>query len=121
MYTLKINSLDTNRLLEHVKEHHSVFMFASCSEIYGDAETIPTPESSWGRVNPAGVRSSYFYPNKRKKDPGTDWSTSSNVTSRTASVVVVFPPVAIGLTEADNFCTNLLLRSPQMTIRIFIS
>ena len=57
MYTLKINSLDTNRLLEHVKEHHSVFMF----EIYGDAETIPTPESSWGRVNPAGVRSSYFF------------------------------------------------------------
>lgn len=74
-------------------------MFASSSEIYGDAETIPTPESSWGRVNPAGVRSSYFY-------PGTDWSTSSNVTSRTASVVVVFPPVAIGLTEADNSCTN---------------
>src|SRR5918996_1718857 len=57
--TLKVNSLDTIRLLEYAKEHHSVFMFSSSSEIYGDAEIVPTPESSWGRVNPVGARSSY--------------------------------------------------------------
>jgi UDP-glucuronate decarboxylase len=57
--TLKVNSLDTIRLLEYAKEHHSVFMFSSSSEVYGDAEIVPTPESSWGRVNPVGVRSSY--------------------------------------------------------------
>lgn len=57
--TLKVNSLDTIRLLEYAKEHHSVFMLASSSEVYGDAEIVPTPESSWGRVNPVGVRSSY--------------------------------------------------------------
>jgi UDP-glucuronate decarboxylase len=57
--TLKVNSLDTIRLLEYAKEHHSVFMFSSSSEIYGDAEIVPTSESSWGRVNPVGIRSSY--------------------------------------------------------------
>jgi UDP-glucuronate decarboxylase len=57
--TLKVNSLDTIRLLEYAKEHHSVFMFSSSSEVYGDAEIVPTPESSWGRVNPVGFRSSY--------------------------------------------------------------
>jgi UDP-glucuronate decarboxylase len=57
--TLKVNSLDTIRLLEYAKEHHSVFMLSSSSEVYGDAEIVPTPESSWGRVNPVGVRSSY--------------------------------------------------------------
>jgi len=32
---------------------------ASTSEVYGDPETHPQPESYWGRVNPVGVRSCY--------------------------------------------------------------
>ena len=32
---------------------------ASTSEIYGDPETHPQPESYWGRVNPIGIRSCY--------------------------------------------------------------
>jgi UDP-glucuronate decarboxylase len=32
---------------------------ASTSEVYGDPETHPQPESYWGRVNPIGVRSCY--------------------------------------------------------------
>jgi UDP-glucuronate decarboxylase len=57
--TLKVNSLDTVRLLDYAKNHKSLFMYASSSEIYGNADIIPTPESSWGRVNPVGIRSSY--------------------------------------------------------------
>ena len=34
-------------------------MFASTSEVYGDTEVIPTPESYWGKVNPVGPRSCY--------------------------------------------------------------
>jgi UDP-glucuronate decarboxylase len=34
-------------------------LFASTSEVYGDAEVIPTPESYWGKVNPIGPRSCY--------------------------------------------------------------
>ncbi len=32
---------------------------ASTSEIYGDPEIHPQPESYWGRVNPIGIRSCY--------------------------------------------------------------
>ncbi len=32
---------------------------ASTSEVYGDPEVHPQPESYWGRVNPTGVRSCY--------------------------------------------------------------
>jgi UDP-glucuronate decarboxylase len=32
---------------------------ASTSEVYGDPETHPQPESYWGRVNPIGIRSCY--------------------------------------------------------------
>jgi UDP-glucuronate decarboxylase len=34
-------------------------LFASTSEVYGDAEVVPTPESYWGKVNPIGPRSCY--------------------------------------------------------------
>ncbi len=32
---------------------------ASTSEVYGDPEVSPQPESYWGRVNPIGIRSCY--------------------------------------------------------------
>ena len=32
---------------------------ASTSEVYGDPDTHPQPESYWGRVNPIGIRSGY--------------------------------------------------------------
>jgi len=32
---------------------------ASTSEVYGDPEVHPQPESYWGRVNPTGIRSCY--------------------------------------------------------------
>ena len=34
-------------------------MLASTSEVYGDPEVHPQPESYWGHVNPIGPRSCY--------------------------------------------------------------
>ena len=34
-------------------------MQASTSEVYGDPEVHPQPESYWGKVNPIGIRSCY--------------------------------------------------------------
>ena len=33
--------------------------FSSTSEVYGNTEIIPTPETYWGKVNPIGPRSCY--------------------------------------------------------------
>jgi len=34
-------------------------LYMSSSEVYGDPEIVPTPETYWGRVNPVGLRSCY--------------------------------------------------------------
>jgi UDP-glucuronate decarboxylase len=48
-----INMLDLARRLE------AKILQASTSEVYGDPEVHPQPESYWGRVNPIGPRSCY--------------------------------------------------------------
>ena len=57
--TLNANSLGTLRLLKKASKDNSTFVYASSSEIYGDAKVIPTPESYYGNVNPVGLRSCY--------------------------------------------------------------
>jgi UDP-glucuronate decarboxylase len=57
--TLLANSLGTHNMLEIARKHESRILFASTSEVYGDAKVVPTPESYWGNVNPVGVRSCY--------------------------------------------------------------
>jgi len=59
--TWQVNTLGTQRLLDWI-HHHSPstkFLFASTSEVYGDPQIHPQPESYWGNVNPNGVRSCY--------------------------------------------------------------
>ena len=53
------NSVGTRILLELARKNKARFIFASSSEIYGDPEVIPTPETYVGRVNSMGPRSPY--------------------------------------------------------------
>ena len=57
--TLQASSFGTANMAELARRNDSVLLFASTSEVYGDAEIIPTPESYWGKVNPVGPRSCY--------------------------------------------------------------
>jgi len=57
--TLLVGSVGTLRLLDLAKEHGARFLLASTSEVYGDPEEHPQPESYWGNVNPIGPRSVY--------------------------------------------------------------
>jgi UDP-glucuronate decarboxylase len=57
--TLKANSLGTLRILEKAVRDNSTVVYASSSEVYGDASIIPTPETYYGHVNPIGPRSCY--------------------------------------------------------------
>jgi UDP-glucuronate decarboxylase len=57
--TLKVNSLGTLSMLELARLHDATFLFSSTSEIYGDSELVPTPETYFGKVNPMGEMSSY--------------------------------------------------------------
>jgi UDP-glucuronate decarboxylase len=57
--TLTANSQGTQNTLELARKCNAVLVYASTSEVYGDAEEIPTRESYWGKVNPIGPRSCY--------------------------------------------------------------
>lgn len=46
-------------MLGLAKRLRATILQASTSEVYGDPEVHPQPESYWGRVNPIGVRSCY--------------------------------------------------------------
>ena len=57
--TLKVGALGTHKALGLAKEKGAIFMLASTSEVYGDPDVSPQPESYWGRVNPIGPRGVY--------------------------------------------------------------
>jgi UDP-glucuronate decarboxylase len=57
--TLQANSVGSLNMLELASKHHAKILLASTSEVYGDAQVVPTPETYWGNVNPVGVRSCY--------------------------------------------------------------
>ena len=57
--TLQTSALGTENMAELARKNDALLLFASTSEVYGDAEVVPTPESYWGKVNPIGPRSCY--------------------------------------------------------------
>jgi len=58
--TLRTNSLGSANMAELARKQDATILFASTSEVYGDAEVVSTPETYWGNVNPVGSRACYF-------------------------------------------------------------
>ncbi|WP_457599790.1 UDP-glucuronic acid decarboxylase family protein [Hydrogenivirga sp.] len=59
IHTMKVDSLGTLHTLGLAKLKGARYVFASTSEIYGNPEVHPQPETYWGNVNPIGPRSVY--------------------------------------------------------------
>jgi dTDP-glucose 4,6-dehydratase len=57
--TLKVGSLGTHKTLGLAKEKQARYLIASTSEVYGDPQVHPQPETYWGHVNPIGPRGVY--------------------------------------------------------------
>lgn len=57
--TLKVGSLGIHNLLGLAKVKKARLLIASTSEVYGDPNVHPQPESYWGNVNPVGPRGVY--------------------------------------------------------------
>jgi len=57
--TLKVGALGTHNALGVAKAKGARFLLASTSEVYGDPQVHPQPESYWGHVNPIGPRGVY--------------------------------------------------------------
>jgi dTDP-glucose 4,6-dehydratase len=59
LHSLKTGSYGTHHALGLAKFKRARFLLASTSEVYGDPEVHPQPESYWGNVNPIGPRGVY--------------------------------------------------------------
>ena len=57
--TLKVGSLGTHKAMGLAAAKGARVVLASTSEVYGDPEVNPQPESYWGNVNPVGPRGVY--------------------------------------------------------------
>jgi dTDP-glucose 4,6-dehydratase len=59
LHSLKVGSYGTHHALGLAKWKRARFLLASTSEIYGDPQVHPQPETYWGHVNPIGPRGVY--------------------------------------------------------------
>ena len=59
IHTLKVGALGTHKALGLARNKGARFMLASTSEVYGDPQVNPQPETYWGHVNPIGPRGVY--------------------------------------------------------------
>jgi len=59
LHSLKTGSYGTHHALGLAKFKRARFLLASTSEVYGDPEVHPQPETYWGNVNPIGPRGVY--------------------------------------------------------------
>jgi len=59
IYTTKISVLGALNVLELARIHNARILQASTSEVYGDPDVHPQPESYRGAVNPIGIRACY--------------------------------------------------------------
>jgi dTDP-glucose 4,6-dehydratase len=59
LHSLKVGSYGTHHALGLAKWKRARFLIASTSEVYGDPQVHPQPETYWGNVNPIGPRGVY--------------------------------------------------------------
>jgi UDP-glucuronate decarboxylase len=57
--TTKTSVLGAINMLDLAQRTKARILQASTSEVYGDPDVHPQPESYWGKVNPIGIRSCY--------------------------------------------------------------
>jgi dTDP-glucose 4,6-dehydratase len=59
LHSLKSGSYGTHHALGLAKLKRARFLISSTSEVYGDPQVHPQPETYWGHVNPVGPRGVY--------------------------------------------------------------
>ena len=90
--TYLVNSIGTHYLLELAKKHNAVFLFASSSEVYGDPEVHPQPETYFGHVNPIGPRAIYDESKRLGEAICAAWSRKFGVQTRIARIFNTYGP-----------------------------
>ena len=90
--TLKVGAIGTLRALELAKAKKARFLLASTSEVYGDPQVHPQPESYWGHVNPVGPRSVYDEAKRYAEAMTNAYRTSEDVDTAIVRIFNTYGP-----------------------------
>ncbi len=90
--TAKTSFLGTYNMLGMAKRVGAKFLLASTSEIYGDPEIHPQPESYRGNVNPIGIRSCYDEGKRIAETLSFDYKRAHNLDIRVARIFNTYGP-----------------------------
>jgi UDP-glucuronate decarboxylase len=115
--TVKTNVMGTINMLGLAKRVRARILQASTSEVYGDPEIHPQPESYWGNVNPIGLRSCYDEGKRLAETLMMDYQRQNKVDTR---IIRIFNTYGPRMLENDgrvisNFIVQAL-RGEELTI-----
>ena len=90
--TIKTNVLGTMNMLGLAKRVKARFFLASTSEVYGDPEVHPQPESYRGNVNTIGIRSCYDEGKRVAETLAFDYHRQNEVDIRVVRIFNTYGP-----------------------------
>ncbi|MBT0769637.1 SDR family oxidoreductase [Kineosporia sp. J2-2] len=90
--TLNVGSIGTWHALGLAREKQARFLLASTSEVYGDPQVHPQPESYWGHVNPVGPRGVYDEAKRYAEAMTTAYRTARGVDTAIVRIFNTFGP-----------------------------
>ena len=112
--TIETNFLGIINMLHLAKETGARIVQASTSEVYGDPNVSPQPESYWGNVNPIGIRSCYDEGKRAAETLCFDYKRQYGVDARLVRIFNTYGPnMAVGDGRVvSNFIVQALQGSP---------
>lgn len=90
--TIKTSVLGAINTLGLAKRVKAKILQASTSEVYGDPQVHPQPESYWGHVNPIGIRSCYDEGKRCAETLFMDYHNQNNVAIKIIRIFNTYGP-----------------------------
>jgi len=90
--TTKTSVIGAINMLGLAKRVGAKIFQASTSEVYGDPDVHPQPESYWGRVNPVGIRSCYDEGKRCAETLFFDYNRQNRVKVKVARIFNTYGP-----------------------------
>ena len=90
--TIKTSTMGTLNMLGLAKRVRARMLLTSTSEVYGDPEVHPQPETYWGNVNPIGPRSCYDEGKRVAETMMYSYRNQNGVEVRVARIFNTFGP-----------------------------
>ena len=112
--TIETNFLGIVHALHLARRINAIVVQASTSEVYGDPEVSPQPETYWGNVNPIGIRSCYDEGKRAAETLCFDYRRQYAVDARVIRIFNTYGPfMAIGDGRVvSNFVVQALQNKP---------